>query len=815
MAGAQWRANLPMPVRPDLSVPAKAPALCALGVGISLSVMAAVWLKSGQERVWQEEVRKLAQDRAELIRAQVVRSMEVLHSVAALFDVRGEVTRAEFKSFVERPLSRQPELQALAWDVRVPGPKRVEWESRAKAEGFSNFSFTEEQGEGILVPSRERDEYFPVFYLESLEKNAPAHGFDVGSEPRRRAALEQAWASGLPTATVPIRLAQEPGSQRGFVVFFPLYQGPVATAGQRRDSLLGFATAVFRIGDLVELSLQGMGENGVALTIQDQANGEIIYRQHAALLPGRPAWQSTVDVAGRHWTLRFEPTTAFRGPRSDALTWIVPGAGLIITGLLAAYLWSSARQAARLRAEVAVRQHAEAAADAASRAKSEFLANMSHEIRTPMNAILGYSQILARDTALPRFHRDAVATILSSGGHLLHLIDEILDLSKIDAGRMEVTATDFDLAGLLDELVGMVQPASEEKHLGLRSEGPPRLTMVHGDEGKLRQVLLNLLANAVKFTDEGRVILRARPGEGETWHFEVEDTGVGIAPEAREKIFEPFQQGPGAREQGGTGLGLAIARRQVELMGGQLDVRPAAGRGTCFFFSLQLPASVQPGAASQTGEVIHLAAGQQVRALVVDDIAENREVLAMMLELVGCEVVLAEHGRQALDLLAESRQQIVFLDMRMPGLDGMNVARQIIAEFGPAAPKIVATSASALTHEREHYLQAGCDDFVAKPFRTERIYACLGQLLGVAFDHAPTATAAQTIDLRQLTLPEDLAARLAMAAELHSATVLKTCLAEMENLGSAGERVAGHLRTFLASYDMKTIQHLLAQIPVA
>jgi CheY-like chemotaxis protein len=203
---------------------------------------------------------------------------------------------------------------------------------------------------------------------------------------------------------------------------------------------------------------------------------------------------------------------------------------------------------------------------------------------------------------------------------------------------------------------------------------------------------------------------------------------------------------------------------------------------------------------------------------VVDDIAENRDVLAMMLKLVGCEVVIAEHGRQALEVVQVSRPQIVFLDMRMPEVGGEDVARRIVADLKSTAPKIVATSASALSHERERYLLAGCDDFVAKPFRAERIYGCLAQLLGVSFDHESVEAdhgIEPTIDLRQLTLPEDLAARLAMAAELHSATVLKTCFAEMDSLGSAGQRVAGHLRTFLASYDMKTIQRLVAQIPVA
>jgi CheY-like chemotaxis protein len=197
---------------------------------------------------------------------------------------------------------------------------------------------------------------------------------------------------------------------------------------------------------------------------------------------------------------------------------------------------------------------------------------------------------------------------------------------------------------------------------------------------------------------------------------------------------------------------------------------------------------------------------------------ENREVLATMLTLIGCEVVLAEHGRQALEVVRVSRPQIVFMDMRMPQLDGIEATRRIIEEFGATGVRVVATSASALAHEREMYLKAGCDDFVAKPFRAERIYGVLGQLLNVRFSYKQRRSeesAEETIDLRQVTLPEDLAARLSMAAELHSATVLKACLLEMEKVSPAGERLARHLRSFLASYDMKTIQRLVSQIPVA
>ena len=792
--------------------------VCALITGVLLR---------DREHAWEREVQQRGQDRAEVIRSQILRSMEVLHAIAALYNSRTSVTRQEFRLFVERALEHQPELQALAWDPRIPSAERTQWEERARAEGFEHFSFKEEHGEGVQIAAAARDEYFPVYYLESLQKNAPALGFDVGSEPRRRAALEQARDTGVATATAPIRLAQEPGSQKGFVVFHPLYRGSAASVPQRRELLSGFATAVFRIGDLVHLSLQHSPENGVALTVFDQADNTTLYRQEAQRLQGRPTWNSTVDVAGRHWLLLFEPTASFRTLRADASPWFSLGAGVVITLLLAGHLWKGARQAAALQSsheallsEVRVRKEAETAAEAANRAKSEFLANMSHEIRTPMNAILGYSQILARDGAMPPFHRDAVATILSSGDHLLHLINEVLDLSKIDAGRMDLDPVDFDLTALLHELAAMFQHPCEEKKLGLKLDAPEleRACMVRGDASKLRQVLINLLSNAVKFTEQGRITFRAAHGSETQWRFEVEDTGIGIHADSQKVIFDPFQQGPGARGREGTGLGLAIAKRQVEIMHGTLDVRSQEGAGSCFVLTLDLPATGTRSATGPLREVIRLAEGQRVRALVVDDIVENREVLATMLTMIGCEVVLAEHGRQALEVVRVSRPQIVFMDMRMPQVDGIEATRRIFEEFGSTGVRVVATSASALVHERDLYLKAGCDEFVAKPFRAERIYGALERILDVRFeykqrDHSQHDEA--TIDLRQVALPEDLVTRLAMAAELHSATVLKSCLTEVEKMGPAGERLAQHLRGFLSSYDMKTIQRLVSQIPVA
>ena len=215
--------------------------------------------------------------------------------------------------------------------------------------------------------------------------------------------------------------------------------------------------------------------------------------------------------------------------------------------------------------------------------------------------------------------------------------------------------------------------------------------------------------------------------------------------------------------------------------------------------------------------VERIAAGVKVRALVVDDIEENRNVLSLMLGLVGCEVKVAKNGQEALDLIRAAPPDIVFLDMRLPGMSGLETAVRIVKEW-EATIKLVAMSASALEHERERYLKAGCDDFVAKPFRAERIYRCLRNLLDVRFVLKPKPSDQPepelSIDLGQLALGEDLAQRLSTAAELHSATVLKSCLLEVEQLGPSGVRLAQHLRQFLASYDMKTIQRVVAQIPV-
>jgi signal transduction histidine kinase/ligand-binding sensor domain-containing protein/ActR/RegA family two-component response regulator len=384
-------------------------------------------------------------------------------------------------------------------------------------------------------------------------------------------------------------------------------------------------------------------------------------------------------------------------------------------------------------------------ADRANHAKSAFLANMSHELRTPLNAVIGFAQLMRRNRRIPADERENLDIIARSGEHLLGLINDVLSISKIEAGRLALDEKPFDLARLLDAVAAMTRVRSEAKGLELAVEAAPGLPRaVRGDEGKLRQVLLNLLGNAVKFTSTGRVTLRARweDTQGGRASFEVEDTGPGISAAELGALFEPFAQTEAGREaKEGTGLGLVISRQIVRLMGGDVAVRSHVGRGTTFTFDVELPEEEARAAPGPNRCVLSLAPGERARRiLVADDTAENRLLLERLLGAVGFEVSSAADGRAALEVWKAWRPELVFMDMRMPVIDGREATRRIReAERGEARSSsrtvIVALTASAFEHERDEILSCGADELLTKPFREASLFALLESFLEVRFVH--------------------------------------------------------------------------------
>ncbi len=377
-------------------------------------------------------------------------------------------------------------------------------------------------------------------------------------------------------------------------------------------------------------------------------------------------------------------------------------------------------------------------AEAANRAKSAFLANMSHELRTPLNAILGYTQIMLKETELSPRNRERLAVVSQSGGYLLTMINEVLDLSKIEAGKLTLEPADFRLSQVLDEVSATFRPKLLEKGLEFRSLRAADLPeIVHSDADKLRQVLFNLFSNAVKFTRHGTVALEVTRVDGGRVQFAVVDTGAGIAAEELRNIFVAFHQsGDSKLAAQGTGLGLTISQRLVGLLGGQMRVESTPGEGSRFSFELGLPPVVPhlvmpPVAHPEDYQRIMGYDGARRTLLVVDDEPANRYVLRGLLEPLGFEIEEAADGVECLEHCARQLPDGLLLDLRMDRLDGFEVARRLRAGPGGADARIIAVSASVYDDHRQQAIDAGCDDFLPKPFREDQLLAVLGRVLGL------------------------------------------------------------------------------------
>ncbi len=458
----------------------------------------------------------------------------------------------------------------------------------------------------------------------------------------------------------------------------------------------------------------------------------------------------------------------------------------------------------------------------ANKAKTLFLANMSHEIRTPLNSILGYSQLLNRDSGFTDKQSKSLKIIEESGNHLLGLLNDILDISKIEAGKMVLNTMNFELNELLQGLAHIFQERCSEKSLNWHTN--VELTeplVVYSDPQKIRQILINLLGNAIKFTDRGDISLNVINLENDVYLFEVSDTGPGIAPEEMDNIFNAFHQEKTGLLKGGTGLGLAITKKQLQLLNSELKVSSTTDEGSLFSFTLELKA-VHSGfefRQESSMEVVRLALAGSIKTFVVDDVELSRNLLVDMLEEIDAKVCSAVNGLEAIDFLSslpsDEIPDIIFMDIHMPVMDGIEAVKIIKEKYGQKIV-CVAVTASAMDHSDKIYYDSGFDDYISKPYRFEAVFECMKNHLNIDFEYKNTVqTSHESVEktsFEQCNIDPDLCEKLLDASKGYALTQLKKLLSELGAYGEQEKILARKLSQLMDQYNMQAMVELLEKL---
>ncbi|BFM17294.1 hypothetical protein R50073_34770 [Maricurvus nonylphenolicus] len=552
----------------------------------------------------QEKIRTTTEKETKVFSLGVEKHMtsmtNIVLSVHALVNSHTDVSSQEFLDYYYNRLPYYQGLQAIEWIPHINHKERNDFEEKLSQIYPGNWTISERDVNGNMITAKRRDSYFPVYYVAPIEGNQAAIGFDLASQENRRKAMEKARLTGKLVATEKIRLVQDSYNQgqeqAGFLLMYPVYQSDDFTR------LKGLALGVYHVGDLVESALVGLNTDAYNIFVSDITQPDkpdLLYRRWDQPL-GSNTWRSTLTIGERTWAIDFCLSDQDLYSQMDWNVWFVLMAGLMFSILCAAFVITSQGKAQSIANEVVIKtqqlKQAKEQAEKANRAKSEFLANMSHELRTPLNSIIGFTHRLIHKSQDNQDKRlvDSLETIHRNGKHLLNLINDILDLSKIEAGKMSISTETIALPALTAQL--------QQQALALIPEGTSLNLVTHcgadsiqADPKRLTQMLLNLLSNAVKYSDHGTITLTIEPKTYEAKpgvSFSVKDEGIGIKSEDMHKLFDKFSQinSPGKGFIEGTGLGLVLVKEFAELHQGFIDVQSEWQQGSCF--SIWLPNKV-------------------------------------------------------------------------------------------------------------------------------------------------------------------------------------------------------------------------------
>ena len=666
-----------------------------------------------------------------LFEDDLLRTTEIVKSLQAFYIAQnGEVTREQFESFCRTIQEGHPHIRALEWVPIISEKEKASWEEYIRSEGYPNFQIFEKEGT-VKEAAVGRKHYYPVSFIYPMEGNRAAHGFDLGSNEKRKSAIIKSLSQEKTVATAPVTLVQDKGSSAAVLLFLPVYD---------KGEAQGLVLAVVEAARYLPKDVHEYLNESVKYRLVDESSSEVMSSNiKDEDFSFSYEFKKGFPFGGRRWSLSFY--SEYQSPYLSIEIWAKTLAVFLFLMILIMYLFKFKNYAEEVAEEVEHKtleiQEARNRAEEANRAKSSFLANMSHEIRTPMTAILGYVDYLKDSEVDEEELYDSFRVIRHNGEHLLSIINDILDLSKIEALKMSVSQESISPFEVCQDAFELFSSQHSKRGIDLRFKPSfPLPACILSDSVRVKQILLNLLSNALKFTKEGFVELRVNYDEKtKTLTFAVEDTGIGMTLEQQRRVFQAFEQANNniARQFGGTGLGMMISSKLAELLGAELDVTSLIDKGTTFSLSFQL---LEGGIklleekdyqSKFKFESVKDVSAFEGKVLIVEDNVTNQKLLTKVLQKKGLEVDSAFDGLEGVEKVRENRYDLVFMDMQMPKMDGQTAFKKI-REFNELVP-IVALTANAFDSDRDECLNLGFNAFVSKPVNTKTLTRVLSEYL--------------------------------------------------------------------------------------